>query len=103
LFSPNIYGLDDVPSHIAQSVDLTFGDNKRVHVSLIHNPSHLEAANPIAMGKTRAKQARSVFFLNVSFHPFIFYLSMRSELEMISNEPKNENENENQNQNQNEK
>jgi probable 2-oxoglutarate dehydrogenase E1 component DHKTD1 len=50
-----VYGLDDVPSHIAQSVDLTF-DNKRVHVSLLHNPSHLEAANPIALGKTRAKQ-----------------------------------------------
>jgi 2-oxoglutarate dehydrogenase complex dehydrogenase (E1) component-like enzyme len=24
-------------------------------VSLIHNPSHLEAANPVALGKTRAK------------------------------------------------
>jgi len=55
LKSESVYGLDDVPSHIAHSVDLTF-DSGRVHVSLLHNPSHLEAANPIALGKTRAKQ-----------------------------------------------
>lgn len=27
-----------------------------VRVSLLHNPSHLEAVNPVSMGKTRAKQ-----------------------------------------------
>ncbi|CAF4881893.1 unnamed protein product, partial [Rotaria socialis] len=29
---------------------------KNVHVSLIPNPSHLEANNPVAVGKTRACQ-----------------------------------------------
>ena len=29
---------------------------KKVHVSLIQNPSHLEAANPVALGKARARQ-----------------------------------------------
>jgi len=27
-----------------------------IHVSLLPNPSHLEAVNPVALGKTRAKQ-----------------------------------------------
>ncbi|KAL6070972.1 DHTK1 dehydrogenase [Balamuthia mandrillaris] len=50
----NYKGTGDVLSHIGQSVDLEYG-GKKVHVSLIHNPSHLEAANPVAMGKARAK------------------------------------------------
>jgi len=48
-------GTGDVLSHIAQSVDLDY-NGKSIHVSLIHNPSHLEAANPVAQGKVRAKQ-----------------------------------------------
>eukprot|EP01088_Endostelium_zonatum_P016341 TRINITY_DN438_c1_g1_i1.p1 TRINITY_DN438_c1_g1~~TRINITY_DN438_c1_g1_i1.p1 ORF type:complete len:943 (-),score=241.02 TRINITY_DN438_c1_g1_i1:28-2823(-) len=47
-------GNGDVMSHIAHSVDLDY-EGKSLHVSLIHNPSHLEAANPVAAGKTRAK------------------------------------------------
>ena len=31
-------------------------DGKTVHVTLIPNPSHLEANNPVAAGKTRARQ-----------------------------------------------
>jgi probable 2-oxoglutarate dehydrogenase E1 component DHKTD1 len=46
----------DVLSHIAQSVDLTY-QGKSTHVSLLHNPSHLEAINPVAMGKARAKES----------------------------------------------
>ena len=29
---------------------------KSVHLSLVANPSHLEAVNPVVEGKTRAKQ-----------------------------------------------
>ena len=32
------------------------GARKPLHVSLLPNPSHLEAVNPVALGKTRAKQ-----------------------------------------------
>ncbi|KAI9224388.1 thiamine diphosphate-binding protein [Blastocladiella britannica] len=47
----------DVLSHLAQSVDLAYPGNKRpIHVSLLHNPSHLEAINPVAMGKARTRQ-----------------------------------------------
>ncbi|KAG8901561.1 hypothetical protein FRC00_006297 [Tulasnella sp. 408] len=45
----------DVISHLASSPSLTYGD-KQVKVSLLQNPSHLEAVNPVALGKTRAKQ-----------------------------------------------
>ncbi|XP_046352176.2 probable 2-oxoglutarate dehydrogenase E1 component DHKTD1, mitochondrial isoform X1 [Haliotis rufescens] len=48
-------GTGDVLSHSYTSVDLEHG-GKSVHVSIIPNPSHLEANNPVAVGKTRAKQ-----------------------------------------------
>ncbi|GAB9472044.1 Oxoglutarate dehydrogenase [Globisporangium polare] len=53
-FPKEFHGVDDVTSHIAQSVDKSFGD-KKVHVSLLHNPSHLEIINPVTTGKVRAK------------------------------------------------
>lgn len=31
-------------------------NGKNVHFTMLHNPSHLEAVNPVSMGKTRAKQ-----------------------------------------------
>lgn len=41
---------------IAATVNLDYGKEKPIHVSMLHNPSHLEAANPVALGKARAKQ-----------------------------------------------
>ncbi|EQC25722.1 oxoglutarate dehydrogenase (succinyl-transferring), E1 component [Saprolegnia diclina VS20] len=52
-FPDHIHGVDDVTSHIAQSMD--YGIGNKVHVSLLHNPSHLEIINPVATGKARAK------------------------------------------------
>ncbi|KAI8912779.1 thiamine diphosphate-binding protein [Gorgonomyces haynaldii] len=46
----------DVLSHLAISTDLDFGGPEKLHVSMLHNPSHLEAANPVALGKARARQ-----------------------------------------------
>lgn len=37
------------------STDLKF-NGRSLHVTLLYNPSHLEAVNPVSMGKTRAKQ-----------------------------------------------
>ncbi|GAB1600706.1 probable 2-oxoglutarate dehydrogenase E1 component DHKTD1, mitochondrial [Argonauta hians] len=51
---PNAKGSGDVLSHLYTSKDLMYGDNT-VHLSLIPNPSHLEANNPVAVGKARAK------------------------------------------------
>ncbi|KII87937.1 hypothetical protein PLICRDRAFT_92812 [Plicaturopsis crispa FD-325 SS-3] len=47
----------DVVSHLVASPTLTYpGAPNPVKVSLLPNPSHLEAVNPVALGKTRAKQ-----------------------------------------------
>ncbi|KAH9848789.1 dehydrogenase E1 and transketolase domain-containing protein 1 [Lenzites betulinus] len=47
----------DVISHLTASPSLKYsGAQKPVKVSLLPNPSHLEAVNPVALGKTRAKQ-----------------------------------------------
>lgn len=45
----------DVKYHLGTSSDRKIGDNS-VHLSLTANPSHLEAVNPVVVGKVRAKQ-----------------------------------------------
>ena len=44
----------DVKYHLGASADREF-DGKTVHLSLTANPSHLEAVNPVVVGKVRAK------------------------------------------------
>jgi 2-oxoglutarate dehydrogenase E1 component len=50
-----VQGSGDVKYHLGASSDREF-DSVRVHLSLTPNPSHLEAANPVVLGKSRAKQ-----------------------------------------------
>ncbi len=55
-FKPeDVDGSDDVKYHLGTSSDRTF-DGNTVHLSLTANPSHLEAVNPVVLGKCRAKQ-----------------------------------------------
>ncbi|MBL4870862.1 MAG: 2-oxoglutarate dehydrogenase E1 component [Robiginitomaculum sp.] len=49
------FGSGDVKYHLGASSDREF-DGNEVHLSLAPNPSHLEAVNPVVIGKTRAKQ-----------------------------------------------
>ncbi|HAJ47563.1 MAG TPA: 2-oxoglutarate dehydrogenase E1 component, partial [Alphaproteobacteria bacterium] len=51
----DVAGSGDVKYHMGASSDRVFGANK-VHLSLTANPSHLEAVNPVVLGKARAKQ-----------------------------------------------
>ncbi|XP_034445220.1 probable 2-oxoglutarate dehydrogenase E1 component DHKTD1, mitochondrial [Hippoglossus hippoglossus] len=48
--------IGDVLSHLTSSVELDFGAGHPLHVTMLPNPSHLEAINPVAQGKTRARQ-----------------------------------------------
>ena len=51
----DIGGSGDVKYHLGTSSDREF-DGNAVHLSLTANPSHLEAVNPVVVGKVRAKQ-----------------------------------------------
>ncbi|MDF3607811.1 2-oxoglutarate dehydrogenase E1 component [Paracoccus sp. DMF-8] len=55
-FKPEeVDGSGDVKYHLGASNDREF-DGNVVHLSLTANPSHLEAVNPVVLGKVRAKQ-----------------------------------------------
>jgi 2-oxoglutarate dehydrogenase E1 component len=57
-FKPeDVDGSGDVKYHLGASSDREF-DGNSVHLSLTANPSHLEAVNPVVLGKARAKQAQ---------------------------------------------
>ena len=54
-FKPeDVDGSGDVKYHLGASSDREF-DGNSVHLSLTANPSHLEAVNPVVLGKARAK------------------------------------------------
>jgi len=50
-----VQGSGDVKYHLGTSTDRVF-DGNAIHLSLNANPSHLEAVNPVVVGKVRAKQ-----------------------------------------------
>ncbi|KAJ9160071.1 hypothetical protein P3X46_025506 [Hevea brasiliensis] len=49
-------GTGDVKYHLGTSYDRPTRAGRRIHLSLVANPSHLEAVDPVVLGKTRAKQ-----------------------------------------------
>ncbi len=51
----DVGGSGDVKYHLGTSTDREF-DGIKVHLSLVPNPSHLEAVNPVVLGKVRANQ-----------------------------------------------
>ena len=55
-FKPDdVQGSGDVKYHLGTSTDLEI-DGRSVHLSLQPNPSHLEAVDPVVIGKVRARQ-----------------------------------------------
>ena len=55
---PNeVMGSGDVKYHLGVSSDREF-EGKKIHISMVPNPSHLEAVDPVVMGKVRAKQTQ---------------------------------------------
>ncbi len=55
-FKPNdVQGSGDVKYHLGTSTDTEIS-GRMVHVSLQPNPSHLEAVDPVVVGKVRARQ-----------------------------------------------
>ncbi|KAJ9056447.1 2-oxoglutarate dehydrogenase E1 component [Entomophthora muscae] len=56
LVEPSVEGSGDVKYHLGMNYVRPTPSGKRVHLSLVANPSHLEAVNPVVLGKTRAIQ-----------------------------------------------
>ena len=56
----DVGGSGDVKYHLGTSSDREF-DGQSVHLSLTANPSHLEAVNPVVVGKVRAKQDQNKY------------------------------------------
>jgi 2-oxoglutarate dehydrogenase E1 component len=54
----DVLGSGDVKYHLGTSTDRDLPNGRTVHLSLTANPSHLEAVNPVVLGKVRAKQAQ---------------------------------------------
>src|ERR1700684_789717 len=54
-----VLGGGDVKYHMGATGDFSAADGGKVGIHLVSNPSHLEAVNPVAMGRTRAKQTRA--------------------------------------------
>ncbi|KEG21290.1 2-oxoglutarate dehydrogenase E1 component [Bartonella bacilliformis] len=55
----DVAGSGDVKYHLGASTNREF-DNKKIHLSLLPNPSHLEIVDPVVIGKARAKQDQLV-------------------------------------------
>ncbi|MDE8345970.1 MAG: 2-oxoglutarate dehydrogenase E1 component, partial [Acidocella sp.] len=51
----DVQGSGDVKYHLGTSTDISINGNQ-VHLSLQPNPSHLEAVDPVVIGKIRARQ-----------------------------------------------
>jgi 2-oxoglutarate dehydrogenase E1 component len=51
---PNDEGSGDVKYHLGMNFERPTPSGKRVQLSLVANPSHLEAEDPVVLGKTRA-------------------------------------------------
>jgi 2-oxoglutarate dehydrogenase E1 component len=54
----SVLGAGDVKYHIGATGTYTTSSGKSINIHLVSNPSHLEAVDPVAMGRARAKQTR---------------------------------------------
>jgi 2-oxoglutarate dehydrogenase E1 component len=54
----SVLGSGDVKYHIGATGDFTTASGRSVQMHLVSNPSHLEAVDPVALGRARAKQTR---------------------------------------------
>ena len=55
----SVLGSGDVKYHMGATGEYTTRSGGKVHIHLVSNPSHLEAVDPVTVGRTRAKQDRT--------------------------------------------
>jgi 2-oxoglutarate dehydrogenase E1 component len=54
----SVLGGGDVKYHVGATGDYPVAGGGKLRIHLVSNPSHLEAVDPVVMGRTRAKQTR---------------------------------------------
>src|SRR6266704_1562349 len=54
----SVLGAGDVKYHVGATGTYVTSSGKEIGIHLVSNPSHLEAVDPVAMGRARAKQTR---------------------------------------------
>jgi len=54
----SVLGAGDVKYHVGATGEYRTRNGRKLRIHLVSNPSHLEAVDPVAMGRARAKQAR---------------------------------------------
>ncbi len=55
----SVLGSGDVKYHTGATGEYLTRSGKKIHIHLASNPSHLEAVDPVTVGRTRAKQDRA--------------------------------------------
>jgi 2-oxoglutarate dehydrogenase E1 component len=55
----SVLGSGDVKYHLGATGEYATRSGGKVHIHLVSNPSHLEAVDPVTIGRTRAKQDRA--------------------------------------------
>src|SRR6202162_3397274 len=55
----SVLGGGDVKYHMGATGEYVTRSGARIHIHLVSNPSHLEAVDPVTMGRSRAKQDRA--------------------------------------------
>ena len=55
----SVLGSGDVKYHMGATGEYITKSGGKVHIHLVSNPSHLEAVDPVTVGRTRAKQDRT--------------------------------------------
>ena len=55
----SVLGSGDVKYHMGATGEYQTRNGGKVHIHLVSNPSHLEAVDPVTVGRTRAKQDRT--------------------------------------------
>jgi 2-oxoglutarate dehydrogenase E1 component len=55
----SVLGSGDVKYHMGATGEYLTSGGGKVHIHLVSNPSHLEAVDPVTVGRTRAKQDRA--------------------------------------------
>jgi 2-oxoglutarate dehydrogenase E1 component len=55
----SVLGSGDVKYHMGATGEYVTRSGDKVHIHLVSNPSHLEAVDPVTVGRTRAKQDRT--------------------------------------------